>query len=177
MLWKSCSIIEILDWIYSKLHIMIHVHPDAIFSKQMLTCCWEDPISLLILTCRVGCSGWVSIINSSLGNIKHDLLNTHLGHDISDEVSAQEKLWNSPGVGVTPPNFKVCAQRKVPVKRFKICHILYTYTKTQRCFFRFSFRATLCFYLMNALRGFSYYMKHFYRALSWAQTSYFWRVL
>ena len=39
----------------------------------------------------------VSIINSSLG--KHDLLHTHLGHDISDEVS-QEKLWNSPGVAV-----------------------------------------------------------------------------
>ena len=26
---------------------------------------------------------------------------------------------------LTPPNFRVCAQRKVPAKRFKICHILY----------------------------------------------------
>ena len=25
----------------------------------------------------------------------------------------------------TPPNFRDCAQRKVPAKRFKICHILY----------------------------------------------------
>ena len=25
----------------------------------------------------------------------------------------------------TPPNFRVCARRKVPTKRFKICHILY----------------------------------------------------
>ena len=33
----------------------------------------------------------------------------------------------------------------------KMFHILYTYKKTQSCFFRFSFRATLCFYLMNAL--------------------------
>ena len=53
----------------------------------------------------------------------------------------------------TPPNFRVCARRKVPAKHFKICHILYirTYTKTQSCFFRFSFRATLLFFLMNAL--------------------------
>ena len=26
---------------------------------------------------------------------------------------------------LTPPNFRVCARRKVPAKRFKICHILY----------------------------------------------------
>ena len=51
----------------------------------------------------------------------------------------------------TPPYFRVCAKRNVPAKLFKICHILYRYTKTQSCFFRFSFRATLCFYLMNAL--------------------------
>ena len=25
----------------------------------------------------------------------------------------------------TPPNFRVCSRRKVPVKRFKICHVLY----------------------------------------------------
>ena len=47
---------------------------------------------------------------------------------------------------VTPPNFRVCARRKVPAKRFTICHILYTYTKTQSCFFRFSFPASTLFF-------------------------------
>ena len=39
----------------------------------------------------------------------------------------------------------VFARRKIPAKRFKICHILYViYTKTLSCFFYFSFCATLC---------------------------------
>ena len=32
-----------------------------------------------------------------------------------------------------------------PVKRFKICHISFMYTKTESCFIHFSFRATLFF--------------------------------
>ena len=51
---------------------------------------------------------------------------------------------------LTPPNLRVCARQKVPAKRFKICHILYIY-KNPKLLFRFSFRATLDFYLMNAL--------------------------
>ena len=53
----------------------------------------------------------------------------------------------------TPPNFRVCARGKVPAKHFKICHILYSkyYTKTQSCFFHFSFHVTLLFSLINAL--------------------------
>ena len=44
----------------------------------------------------------------------------------------------------TPPNFRVCARRKVPAPYF-------IYTKPQSRFFRYSFRATLYFYLMNAV--------------------------
>ena len=44
---------------------------------------------------------------------------------------------------------EVCTLLFVPVKCFKICHISCN-TKTQSCFFRFSFRATLLFSLMNA---------------------------
>ena len=51
---------------------------------------------------------------------------------------------------ITPPNFTVCAQRKVPAKRFKICHTI-LFTNTQSCFFHLSFRATLFFPLMNGL--------------------------
>ena len=46
------------------------------------------------------------------------------------------RLWNSryiqAKVYVNHPNFRVCAQRKFPVKRFKISH----YTKIQSCFLR-----------------------------------------
>ena len=49
------------------------------------------------------------------------------------------RLWNSryiqAKVYVYHPNFRVCAQRKVPVKRFKISH----YTKIQSCFKYFIF--------------------------------------
>ena len=38
----------------------------------------------------------------------------------------------------TPPNFKVCARRKVPEKFFKICHILYI-RKPKVAFFVFHF--------------------------------------
>ena len=47
----------------------------------------------------------------------------------------------------THPNFRVCARRKVPPKRFKIRHILYI----QKPKVPFSFCATLSFYQMNAL--------------------------
>ena len=63
----------------------------------------------------------------------------------------QRKLNILSSNAFTPLNFGVCALRKVPAKRFKLYHILCTYTKTQSCFFRFSFRATLYFPLMNAL--------------------------
>ena len=53
----------------------------------------------------------------------------------------------------TTPNFRVCAQLLNALDRgmLQIWHILYRYTKTQSCFFHFSFRATLFFPLMNAL--------------------------
>ena len=55
---------------------------------------------------------------------------------------------------LTPPNFKVYARRKVPVKRFKICHILYI-RKTKVAFSIFHFELLYTFpALMNAfIRG------------------------
>ena len=35
------------------------------------------------------------------------------------------KFWMQNMFIVTPPNFRVCAQQKVPAKCFKLCHILY----------------------------------------------------
>ena len=56
---------------------------------------------------------------------------------------------------LTPPNFRVCAQRKVPAKRFKICHIL-CMRKPKVAFSVFHFVLTLYFYVMNAL----FYCRH-----------------
>ena len=39
---------------------------------------------------------------------------------------------------LTPPNFRVCTQRKVPAKRFKICHILFI-RKPKVAFYIFHF--------------------------------------
>ena len=33
------------------------------------------------------------------------------------------KIISNAGISATPPNFRVCARRKVPTKHFKICHI------------------------------------------------------
>ena len=49
----------------------------------------------------------------------------------------------------TPPNFKVCARRKVPAKRFKNCHILYI--RKPRVAFSVFHSLYFIFSLMNAL--------------------------
>ena len=50
----------------------------------------------------------------------------------------QKCQWSIP---LTLQKFGMCGEIICLEKRFKICHILYVYTKTQSCFFHFSFRA------------------------------------
>ena len=92
------------------------------------------------------------------------------------------RLWNSryiqAKVYVYHPNFRVCAQRKVPVKRFKISH----YTKIQSCFFRFTFRVKVLYFFpqMNGTAGHKiwqiqvliwYFIKH--KSWNWEDDSFF----
>ena len=52
----------------------------------------------------------------------------------------------------TPPNFWVCAQQKVPAKRFTICHILYMYLyENPKLLFPFFILCYFIFPPLNAL--------------------------
>ena len=61
-------------------------------------------------------------------------------------------LFEDNGFRITPPNFRVCSRRNFLAKSETLQNLPYfIYTKTQSCFFYFSFNAILLFSLMNAL--------------------------
>ena len=78
-------------------------------------------------------------------------------HLFKEEGGKPCELISSPFKGIfalekqeqqdTPPNFKVCARRKVPTKRFKFCHILYV--RNPKLLFPFFISCYFIFYLMK----------------------------
>ena len=54
---------------------------------------------------------------------------------------------------VTPPNFMVCARRKVPAKRFKICYILHIGIRKPKDAFSIFHFMLFCFFFPNECSG------------------------